>query len=898
MKILLIEDNSTDADLTQRGLSRSISDCDINVAPTLKAARELLKNNTLYDIALLDMKLPDGIGLDLLLEIRQKDLKIPVIILTGSGDENIAVTALKAGANDYVTKEKGYINKLPLIIEYAIKSFQQNVTLKTEKVDVLYIEHHTSDIDLTIRHLRQYAPNIIIDAVNSASEAIDKIKDPNNPLKYKIILMDYRLPGVNSMELIKIVRQELKINLPIILVTGQGNEDIAVQALKLGATDYLTKSENYLQRLPSIIISAAQHAKLELQSEALAESEAKYRLIAENSGDVIFVLNLDLNFTYISPAVKSLRGFEPEEVLDQNISTVLTPQSYEKAMVILSQLQTAIRENKVPPIENSLIELEMNRKDKTTVWTEVKASLIKDANNKPIGILGSTRDISRRRFAFDELRKLSQAIEQSPASVMITDIKGNIEYVNQKFTKLTRYEFAEVIGRNPRFLKSGYTNKEGYKNLWDTIISGNEWRGELQNRRKDGTLYWEQASISPLKNTDGKISHYLGVKEDMTERKAMTDELIFAKEKAEESDRTKTAFLANMSHEIRTPMNGILGFLNLLGEPDLNEKAKGEYITIINTSADRLLNTINDIIEISKIEAGETKVEFSDINVFDTLDQQYRFFKKQAEDKGLGFKLSATSVIVTTDKYKLEGVLINLIKNAIKFTANGFIELGNYIENDNVVFFVKDTGRGIPANRINAIFERFIQADLEITRAHEGSGLGLSIVKAYLNLLGGKIEVKSEENKGTTFTFSIPYKMNQIQQHKDIPQRATKNKLWEKDLTILIAEDDDSSYEFLSVILSQKNVQLLRTINGEDTVKVFKENATISLILMDIKMPVMDGLEATQLIRKFNTEVPIIAQTAYSFSNEKIAALEAGCSAYISKPIRKADLIRLIKEHI
>nr|NQU92346.1 PAS domain S-box protein [Bacteroidota bacterium] len=655
MRILLLEDNAIDAELTKRSLSGSIPECTIAIAPTLKVAREFVKKGTAFDLALLDINLPDGNGMDLLMEIRKSGLNMAVVMITGSGNEEVAVAALKAGADDYVVKSLDYISRLPGILDIAIHNFKKNLQLKSENIHVLYIEHTHTDVDLTARHLKQFAPFIHIDAIPTAEEALVLLTEAGSENgKYNVILMDYRLPGLNAMELIKIIRQEHKLSIPIIIVTGQGSEEIAVLMLKLGADEYVTKSKNYLYRLPSLIINCYQRNELKRKQAELTESEYKYRLLADNSGDVIFVLDVNLNYTYISPAVKSLRGFGQKEALKLKLIDVLAPESYEKAVVIFNEILTEAGENPKIPNTIRVLELEVFKKDKTTICVEIKASVIRDENNIPIGILGVTRDITDRKKASDELRKLSRAIEQSPTSVLITDTNGTIEYANPKFTELTGYSLEEIKGKNPRIFKSGYTSTTEYKNLWKAITSGNEWRGELCNKRKDSSLFWEQASISSIKNDKGQIIHFLALKEDITEKKKNEEELIKAKEKAEESDRLKSAFLTNMSHEIRTPMNGILGFSDLLKEPGLSSDEQQKYIGIIEKSGERMLNTINDLIDISKIEAGQEEIKESYINVNEQIDFLYNFFKPETSKNNIDFSfvksLSDHAAVVHTDK--------------------------------------------------------------------------------------------------------------------------------------------------------------------------------------------------------------------------------------------------------
>ncbi len=379
-----------------------------------------------------------------------------------------------------------------------------------------------------------------------------------------------------------------------------------------------------------------------------------------------------------------------------------------------------------------------------------------------------------------------------------------------------------------------------------------------------------------------------------------TKELLQAKNKAEESDRLKTAFLQNMSHEIRTPMNGILGFLELLKEPDLDESNKNNYIEIINSSGQRLLRTINDIIEISRIESNQLSVNYSKFDSVKMMEYHYNFFKPQAEEKGLSLVLSAgitgKEAVIESDRQILDNILINLINNAIKFTQTGTVEFGNYLEGESIVFFVRDTGVGVPADRRDAIFDRFVQADMKNTRTHEGSGLGLAIVKGYLELLGGTISVDSEPGKGSSFIFSIPYRPAKKKQ-SGTDEKMETEVVPKKEMTILIVEDDENSFLYLTSILRRVNARVLRVSNGYQAVETVRSNPDISLVLMDIKMPGMNGFDATLQIREFNPTLPIIAQSAYAFSEEKERAFKVGFNDYMTKPLNSTELIQLIRKY-
>ena len=384
--------------------------------------------------------------------------------------------------------------------------------------------------------------------------------------------------------------------------------------------------------------------------------------------------------------------------------------------------------------------------------------------------------------------------------------------------------------------------------------------------------------------------------------KLLNAQLQEAIKKAEESDRLKSAFLANMSHEIRTPMNGILGFTSLLQEPNLTGKEQQEYVSIIKRSGVRMLNIINDIVDISKIEAGLTTLNMNESNINEQIEYIYTFFKPEVEGKGIKFSLKiplpTKEAIIITDREKLYAILSNLVKNAIKFTEKGEIELGYLKKGETLEFYVKDTGIGIPKDRQVAIFERFIQADIEDKNARQGAGLGLAITKSYVEMLGGKIRVESKEGICSSFYFTLPYNTEPKERkvfQKELPLEETNNSV--SNLKILIAEDDEVSATLLEIEVETYCKEILKVRSGVEAVDICRNNPDIDLIFMDILMPKINGYEATQQIRKFNNDVIIIAHTALGLSGDREKALDAGCNNYISKPINKTELLTLIQKY-
>lgn len=509
-----------------------------------------------------------------------------------------------------------------------------------------------------------------------------------------------------------------------------------------------------------------------------------------------------------------------------------------------------------------------------------------------------------RQRSEEKTNKLSRAVEQSSVSVVITNREGCIEYVNTFFTKLTGYRLEEAKGKNPNLLKSDHQSKAFYKELWATILSGNDWEGEILNKKKNGELYWVKTVISPIVSNEGVITHFVSIEQDISERKKMLEELVTAKEKAVESDRLKTRFLNNMSHEIRTPMNGIIGFSDMLDEPGLSEERRKYYSKIIQNSSHQLLRIIDDILEISTLETKQEKTIESEFCLNDFLMEIFSIFNLKSKERNIPLYLKKgwhdDQSYIISDKTKLNKIVSNLMENALKFTNEGYIELGYYIENENLKLYVKDTGIGISPKNHRKIFDRFSQEDREIANKHGGLGLGLSISKENAQLLGGDITLQSEKGQGSVFLITLPYKPAD-KSHTNKTGETVEDSEMNKPFTILIAEDEEVNYLFLEALFEangDRNYQLIHAINGKEAVDICMENQKIDLVLMDIKMPVMNGHEAADKIKSKCPKLPIIAQTAYSTETDRQLALKHGCDDFISKPIHKEKLFNTIDKYL
>lgn len=428
----------------------------------------------------------------------------------------------------------------------------------------------------------------------------------------------------------------------------------------------------------------------------------------------------------------------------------------------------------------------------------------------------------------------------------------------------------------------------------------------LVTRKRAGMIAKKLTSDLKHKNQDyEKINEKLNTNNiqlllSKEKLKTANEELQKALVRAKESDQLKSAFLANMSHEIRTPMNGIIGFAELLKNPNLSTEEHKNYVEIIGKSGNRLLSIINDIVDISKIEAGQMQVGSSVTDVNEQMQYIFTFFKPEANEKGLHFALNNPfadkEILISTDHEKLYAILINLVKNAIKYTAKGGIQFGYDIKGDHFEFYVTDTGIGISENRLKAIFERFIQADFNDKMARQGAGLGLAIAKSYVELLGGTIWVESEFQKGSTFYFTLPYVAGLNKEdieHNRLPVNQEPSAV--DKLKILVTEDDSISRMLILKTIEQFGKEILLAKTGLEALEICRNNPDLDLILMDMQMPQMNGYEATNEIRKFNSKVIIFAQTAFALEGDKEKTIEAGCNGYISKPIKKEELSNLIQ---
>ena len=757
-----------------------------------------------------------------------------------------------------------------------------------QAINILHLEDNENDSLLVKTLLRRSFKHFNYYFADNEKDFIAALE--NYPID--IILSDLKLPDYSGLEALAFVKTKYPL-IPFVFVSGTMGEEAAIETMIKGATDYVLK--NKMQRLGPAVNRALRESKLAREyrhaMEALENREQQYRILVEGMNEGLTMVDSDDNITFVNGKFCEMTGYTAKELIGQkSIDFLFNDENrvflYEKNRVRATGLKETY-------------EIQLLTKNKRLLWVRISGSPVFNEQGVFAGSIGVFENIQEAKQKEQTILLQGSALNATANAIVITDINGLIEWVNPSFTALAGYTLQEAKGKNPsQLVKSGQHPAEFYKHLWITILSGNFWKGEMINRRKDGSLYFEEQSITPIKSVDGKITHFVAIKSDISERKKSEKELMAAKEKAETNDRLKTAFINNISHEVRTPLNAILGFSQLITQEDLLPEEKENFYSMIRSGSERLINTITDYIDISLISSGTTPVSCTSFDPKELLSCLKNEFEPSCIHKNINFAVTTKNhpaSFLFSDRDLLYKSLAHLLDNAVKFTQQGRIEIGFDSNADCFEFFVKDTGIGIAEDALQDIFENFFQVETSNKRGYEGSGLGLSIARGLVRILGGDIRVESKVGEGTTFFLDLPLTpgpslMSASQGKKEILKS-------DKRQTILIAEDDDSNMFYIETLLRKTEIVQFKAKNGKEAVDLCIAHPEIKLVLMDMKMPVMDGSEATRLIKMQRPDVVIIAVTAFGMSGDEQRFLDAGCDDYLSKPIKKEEFFAKLRAH-
>jgi len=633
----------------------------------------------------------------------------------------------------------------------------------------------------------------------------------------------------------------------------------------------------------------------------LVESERRYKSLFDNSMVGVIITKNERIINANRAALEIFGLSDIEEAVNHSIFEFAIPESRKYLLLRLDRISKKL------PVEDSY-SLKVKHKNGSIINIEIntKDIVIQNENYR----LSTVRDITDKSNFENELKLekayFEQLFESSPAAVVVTDSSNNILKTNKAFTRLFGYIPPEAIGQSvnnlivPDFLVEE-SNEIIYK-----IINNETVSIETVRKNKFNELIDVSILATPIIAGEGLIAYY-GIYHDITKQKKVEKILREAKDKAEDSDRLKSSFLANISHEIRTPMNGIVGFTELLKSKHTSYEERKVYLDYITISINQLLGIFNNVVEISLLDSQQLEINNTECDIENIMQQLHQVFEKERKLKEkehivINYNQPETNIEsrIITDPVRLQQILSNMLSNALKFTIKGSITFGYELQDGWLQFYVKDTGIGIPEDKHSIIFNRFRQVDESTTRVQGGTGLGLAISKGIAELLGGRIWFKSTVYKGSEFYLSIPYEsaVNALKIGFESQKNSIISKNDLKNKTVLVAEDADSNYLFIEVLLSKTNANVIRASNGKDAIELCRKNKNIDIVLMDLYMPVISGIEATKQIKSIRPSLPIIALTAYVLENDREKSIEAGCDDYLTKPIDINQLFELINHYL
>lgn len=992
--VLIVEDSPDDAELLILELKKNGFQVSWERVDSKKDLESCLKNAK-WDIIISDYVMNGFTGLDALRIFKKTDQETPFIIVSGSIGEELAVEAMREGAQDYIMKDKimrlgpavkrelrdaktrkdhqqaidslriseqewrftfnaisdsvsiidlkgKILNTNKSTLTYFDLAFENIIGLKFEKLlpklsandkasKILSslvshkrtqhtISHSchcfTVSFDPIVDNEEVKGGVMVLKDITEEKAAAKKLENSQQKLESILVSAPVGIGIVNDQEFVFVNDRLCKMlgyeqdelqGKPVSLIIDpneekeQGIEFDQDQNFDFYSTEtqYLCKNGNHLQVVVSstwldpnnkskgVTFTIQDISTIKLAEQDLRESEERFRALSNATNEAVFISKKGICIE-TNKAASDMFGYSYKELIGIFGTDIIAPKSKD---LVKQYMLSGYSE----PYEAIGL-----RKDGSTFYGEFLGKMFK-FRGQDVRIT-TVRDLTKRKIAERALTKSLheyQALSDNlPLGIYRTTMDGKIIACNPAFVSIFGYDKEELI----KSVSSNdlYKNISGRHKFIELIEKSNNVKSyQAELVRKDGSSFWASINAQIMFDEKDNPEFIDGIVEDVTERRKIQTEIVKSREKAEESDRLKSAFLANMSHEIRTPMNAILGFSELLGEPDITPNEQQECIDLIRSNGTILLRIIGDIMDFARIEARELKMQFELCNINECLKSvianTQNAIQKNEKDLHIEFKPPVKNIPpqLVTDPQRFKQIFTNLMDNAEKFTRSGEIECGYSVEkmgqkDSYLKFYVRDTGIGIPSDKLEVIFDRFRQVDDSHTRLFGGTGLGLSITKKLVEALDGKIWVESEVGVGSVFLVRLPFKQTietPVQEAEKMTEQVGVCD-WSKNL-ILVVEDVPSNYLYLEKLLKFTKAQLVWAQDGKKAIEKFDENPNFDLVIMDINLPEINGLDVTRYIRSKDSNIPVIAQTAYARDTDKQECLDAGCSDFITKPIKK-----------
>jgi two-component system, sensor histidine kinase and response regulator len=768
-----------------------------------------------------------------------------------------------------------------------------------DSLKILIIEDVEDDALLILRTLRRADLLVQWQRVDMAEAFTAALASQT----YDLILCDYHLPRFSAVAALDLLKQSA-IDIPFIVISGAASEDIIVDVMKAGANDYLMKGN--LTRLPEAVRRELRDAQVRKQRQAaeiaLQESELRYESLAAAAPVGIFRTDSQGNCIYVNDRWCQMSGLSAAEAMGEGWVRAIHP---EDRAYVFKEWDRSVTEN-VP----FRLEYRMQHVEGKVIWLYGQSLPEYNSAGDIIGYVGTATDISDRKRVEEELKKLSRIASQTSEGVIITDVEGSVEWVNDAFTRNTGYRLEDIQGGKPsHYLRGQGTDPSVARQVLEGIQQKRGFAVEILNYTKDRQELWVDLRCSPLLDDQGEVEGFITIQSNINEKKKTEQQLIQAKEAAEQATRAKSAFLAAMSHEIRTPMNGVIGMLSLLEDTDLTDQQRSQ-VRIAKSSAEALLHIINDILDFSKVEAGKLDLEILEFNLADCLENFAHTIALTLPKDNLELVLDCQgmdSPWVKGDPGRLRQILMNLVGNAVKFTERGEIvieaNLQPWEDGLRLEVAVRDTGMGIPADRLDSLFDPFTQVDVSTTRTHGGTGLGLAICKKLCELMGGEIGVRSEVNVGSCFSFAIPLPAStrtstRASTRSSVEPRLECGPLLEH-LKVLVVQDNARIRAILQRDLDRWGAAAVITVETASEALTqwrhsIDRNAPFDLAIVDLNLLDMSGLELVQRLHQDphfqSNPFAVLMLLPVKLPPLEQALSDLGIQTYLRKPFTPSSL--------